>query len=136
MSDEGVEIIPYDPFTYNEALDKWRNDDCICAVELVSAMPGQGVTSTFTFGRSLGLVEGLLIAHRIPMQLVRPSEWKKEFGLNIGKDKSKADKKAADIAMVHMLYPDLSLKRTERSRKDDDNFADSVLLATYARRKL
>ena len=75
-------------------------------------------------------------SNNVQINISIPSEWKKEFGLNIGKDKSKADKKAADIAMVHMLYPDLSLKRTERSRKDDDNFADSVLLATYARRKL
>lgn len=33
------------------------------------------------------------------------------------------------------LYPDVNLKRTERSKKDDDNMAEACLLALYAKRK-
>ena len=34
----------------------------MAALESVSAMPGQGVSSMFSFGRSLGAVEGILAA--------------------------------------------------------------------------
>ena len=46
-------------------------------VEKVSAMPGQGVTSMFSFGRSFGVIEGILAAFEIPATYVMPSVWTK-----------------------------------------------------------
>jgi crossover junction endodeoxyribonuclease RuvC len=39
-----------------------KSDDCHVFVEKVSAMAGQGVTSVFSFGRSFGMIEGILAA--------------------------------------------------------------------------
>ena len=36
-------------------------------IEKVGAMPGQGVSSMFQFGRSVGMVEGVLAALQIPV---------------------------------------------------------------------
>lgn len=99
----------------------------MAAVERVGAMPGQGVTSMFNFGKSAGYIEGVLTALGIPYQLVPPAKWKKDFSL-IGKDKR------ASIATCHKLFPELDLKRTEHCRTDSDGKAEATLLAEYARR--
>jgi crossover junction endodeoxyribonuclease RuvC len=58
-----------------------------CAViEQVSAMPKQGVSSTFNFGYAAGVIYGVLIAHGVRVKFVRPNVWKKHFKL-VGKDK-------------------------------------------------
>src|SRR5690606_3605975 len=44
-------------------------------VEDVAAMPKQGLTSTFRFGRAAGSFEGALAALKIPTSFVRPAIW-------------------------------------------------------------
>lgn len=99
----------------------------MAAVEKVGAMPHQGVSSTFNFGKSAGYIEGVLTALGIPYQLVPPAKWKKEFSL-IGKDKK------ASIETCRKLFPELDLKRTERCRTESDGKAEATLLACYAMR--
>lgn len=77
--------------------------DFICAseashvyVELVGAMPGQGVTSMFNFGHSTGTVSGVLGALGVSHTLVTPQAWKKAAGL-IGKDKDAARSRAIQL---------------------------------------
>jgi crossover junction endodeoxyribonuclease RuvC len=55
------------------------------AIEQVSAMPGQGVTSMFNFGRHTGAVEGWAVGWGVPVVWVTPQVWKKSYGLS--KDK-------------------------------------------------
>ena len=57
--------------------------------EKVHAMPKQGVSSTFKFGRSLGVIEGVIAANGWPITWITPQAWKKAHGL-IGKDKDAA----------------------------------------------
>ena len=70
-----------------------REHDIITAViEDVHAMPRQGVTSSFGFGRSKGVVEGVIAGiPGIRTVLVRPQQWKKDMGLiKAPKDKSRS----------------------------------------------
>lgn len=92
-------------------------------------MPGQGVTSMFNFGKSAGYIEGVLTALGIPYQLVMPKRWKAEFTL-CGKDKQ------ASIETCKRLFPDVSLRASERCRKDSDGMAEALLMAEFARRKM
>jgi crossover junction endodeoxyribonuclease RuvC len=96
-------------------------------LEKVGAMPGQGVTSMFTFGRGLGIWEGLLAALDIPYTLVAPVTWKKQL---MG-DMDKSSKDASRIRAVQ-LFPQAS---TSLARKKDDGRAEALLMAEYARRK-
>ena len=98
-----------------------------CAVEKVGAMPGQGVTGMFNFGKSFGFILGVLETCNIPYQLVPPATWKREFSL-IGKDKK------ASIEVCKRLFPDVDLKRTDRCKTESDGMAESLLLALYAQR--
>lgn len=123
-------IIPFDPEKYIDTLWAIKCDDepCICCIEQVHALQGNGVTSSFEFGKTYGWLLGMLDAIGIPYQPISPQKWKKEFGL-ISKDK------ADSIDVCKRLFPGVILLRTERSRVDDNNMAESALLALYAKRK-
>ena len=89
-------------------------------VEKVSAMPGQGVTSMFSFGRSFGLIEGIVGAFEIPATYVMPSVWTKGIGRGLGKDASRA--RACE------LYP---VWEKSFARVKDDGRADAVLIGAW-----
>lgn len=103
-----------------------RGEKCVAVVEKVGAMPGQGVTSMFSFGKSAGYIEGVLAALEIPYQLVSPRTWKKAFGLDGSKQKS--------IEVCKRLFPDVPLLPTDRCRVEADGMAEALLMAEYARR--
>ena len=65
-------------------------------IELVSAMPGNGGASMFTFGHAAGIAEGQLQGLGIPYTLVLPPKWKKRAGL-IGKDKDASRSRAIQL---------------------------------------
>ena len=98
-----------------------------CVVEKVGAMPKQGVTSMFNFGKAAGFIEGVLTSLNIPYQLVPPQTWKKEYSL--GSDKAKS------IEVCERLFPHVDLHRTERCTTKHDGMAEALLIAEYARRK-
>lgn len=89
-------------------------------MERVSAMPGQGVSSMFSFGRSAGILEGVLAAYEIPTTMVTPQAWMKAMGVRAGKDGSR------ERAM--QLFPQYS---TAFSRKKDDGRSDAALIAKF-----
>ncbi|MDR1516461.1 MAG: hypothetical protein LBS45_12285 [Synergistaceae bacterium] len=97
-------------------------------VEDVHAMPGQGVTSMFNFGKSAGFIHGALAGLGIPFQLVSPRKWKQEFGLSGGDP-------ADSVAVAERLFPGVSLMATPRSRKPSDGMAEALLIAEYCRRR-
>lgn len=89
-------------------------------LEKVGAMPGQGVSSMFQFGRSVGMIEGVLATLLIPTSYVTPQKWQKEVGARGGKDASRA--RAAE------LFPAYA---ANFQRKKDDGRADAALIAFY-----
>jgi crossover junction endodeoxyribonuclease RuvC len=100
--------------------DLWRLPFAFHAViESVHAMPNQGVTSMFNFGRSFGTVIGVLNGLGVSVSQVRPQAWKKPLDL-IGKDKDAARQLAID------LYPEAPL-----SRKKDGGRADAILIGRH-----
>ena len=136
IPEEGdIEIYPLERDTLKAVCHTWCFDDCICCLEKVSAMPGQGVTSMFTFGKNVGYIQGVLEANCIGYQEISPPVWKKEFGCNLGKNFSPKERKQADIDACKKLYPNVSLRKSARCTTDSDGFADAILLATYAKRK-
>lgn len=102
--------------------------DAAYVVEHVGAMPGQGVTSMFNFGKSFGYILGVLEANKCRYELVRPQKWKAEFGATSNKNTS--------IAVAQRLFPKANLFRTERCTKKHDGMAEALLMAEYARRHM
>ena len=100
-----------------------RTPECEVFLERVSARPGQGVTSMFSFGTSCGIIQGIIAALHLPLTLVSPQEWRKKMGVPKGKDGSRL--------RILELRPDLAFRF---SRKKDHGRADAVLLALYGSR--
>jgi crossover junction endodeoxyribonuclease RuvC len=94
-------------------------------LERVNAMTGQGVTSVFSFGRSLGIVEGILAAYDIPTTLVTPQAWQKAVGQRAGKDGSRERAMQLFPAQVELFQ-----------RKKDDGRSDASLIAYYGAKTL
>jgi len=90
-------------------------------LERVGAMPGQGVTSMFGFGRSMGVLEGVLAGQGIQTDYVTPQRWKKSWNL-VGKDKDAA----RGVCLAR--WPEWS---QSFARKKDIGRADAALIAAY-----
>jgi len=89
-------------------------------IEQVSAMPKQGVASSFRFGMGCGLLRGVMIANGIPLTQVAPSKWKREMGLDNDGEKSRA------LALRH--WPEMAMKL---KRVKDHGRAEALLLARW-----
>lgn len=128
MESGAVNVLPFNEELYLYTIKNLSKSSCVCALEHVNAMPGQGVTSMFNFGQNFGWIQGVLQAYGIPYELIRPQKWKKEFSVTGDKNSS--------IAVCKRLFPTVSLLPTEKCRKDNDGMAEALLLAEFARRKL
>lgn len=91
------------------------------AIEVVHAMPGQGVSSTFTFGAAYGAALALAQATGARIHALRTDQWRAAVGLP--KTASKDDA----IALCARLWPGVTVGR-------DHNAAEALLLAEAARR--
>jgi hypothetical protein len=103
--------------------EAWMTDlptSTLICLEEPHSMPGQGVSSTFKFGRVLGQIEGILAGLQLPYVLVSPSVWKKRMGLTKDKD--------ATRAMASQLMPHLAHLWPLKKHHDR---AEAMLLAYY-----
>jgi crossover junction endodeoxyribonuclease RuvC len=92
-------------------------------VEQVGAMPGQGISSTFSFGKTFGIILGVVAALNITLTLVPPVRWKRE--LHVLKDKDAARARASQ------LLPEAAYQW--RFKKDHGR-GEAALLALYGLR--
>lgn len=92
----------------------------LAVIELVGAMPGQGVSSMFKFGQAYGTAIGVCASLAIPVEFVSPGKWKRYFGLN-------ADKEMARERALR-LWP---ANASQFKRKKDHGRAEAALLARY-----
>jgi crossover junction endodeoxyribonuclease RuvC len=70
----------------------FRSHASAAFVEFVGARPGEGAVGAFAFGRSRGVIEGVLGAAGIPATLIAPASWKWAVGLSLAsKDASRSE---------------------------------------------
>lgn len=92
-------------------------------IERAQAMPDQGSSSGFIYGRAVGALETCVDGLGIPLQVIESTAWKKAFSLL---KTQKEDSRQAAIRMFpggHDYF----------SRKMDHNRAESALIAAYGR---
>ena len=111
-----------DPYTLaTEILDLCAGRNATVVIEAVSAMPGQGVSSMFRFGESVGVVLGVLGALQVPVRMVTPARWKRTAGI-LGRDKDAAR------TLAIQLHPEVA---DQLARKKDIGRADAVCIARF-----
>lgn len=94
-------------------------------VEAVNAMPHDGKVGAFGFGRTVGVLHGILAAYFIALHQVRPNAWKRAMRVPAGKDGARA--RASEL-----------LPRYARlwCRAKDHNRAEAALIALYGQRQM
>lgn len=100
----------------------------LAVIEKVGAMPGQGVSSTFKFGKGFGALLGICAALQVPVELVTPQRWKRLILAGTKKDKSAA------IDYCRRVFPDIELIQPG-CRKFHDGMADALCLMTFGIRE-
>jgi Holliday junction resolvasome RuvABC endonuclease subunit len=90
-------------------------------IENVHSMPKQGVASSFKFGKSFGIVLGVVAALGCPVELVTPTTWKR--AMKVTADKETSRRRAID------LWPG---QAQLFARKKDNGRAEAALIARWA----
>lgn len=90
-------------------------------IEQVGAMPKQGVSSMFRFGKAVGTIAGVVGALGLPVEWVAAAKWKREAGLDATAERSRA-KAIETWPMQSSLF----------ARKKDHNRAEAALLGKWA----
>jgi len=105
------------------ALRDWiqqHRPDC-AYVERGQAMPRQGASSGFKFGRGCGAVEATIQLLEIPLTIIEASAWKRKFHLRGG------DKESGRQLAIQ-LFP---TSHTLFARKLDHGRAEAALIALF-----
>ena len=81
-----------------EQLREWQAlAPCRALIERVHAMPKQGVSSSFAFGRNVGVLHGALAALRIPYDEITPQRWQTFMGCMTRGDKTVTKRRAQQV---------------------------------------
>ena len=90
-------------------------------IERAQALPKQGASSGFKYGRATGAIEAAIACCEIPITIVEPAVWKKFHHLR-GGDKEGARQRALQLfPSAHVLL----------ARKRDHQRAEAALIALY-----
>lgn len=101
-------------------------------IEWVSPFAKANTRSSFTFGANYGFLRGLLVAHGIAFQTVKPQNWLR--GLNLRtkqKDETQREWKTYLLECAQNMFPDWEFPKTKGDRFA---VADAILIAEYSRR--
>jgi crossover junction endodeoxyribonuclease RuvC len=109
-------------------LDLPPHEKITAFVENVSAMPQQGVASSFQFGLVQGSILGVLMARHIPIELVTPSKWKGDMGVTWprGKDGTDGQRKHLVLSKARLMWPTAELHLAKH-----DGRAEALLIAAW-----
>lgn len=88
-------------------------------LEQVNSMRGQGLQSTFNFGRHTGAVEGWSLSYGAPIEWVTPAKWKGHFKLSRDKQQS--------LDKARLKFGDNPLWKV----KANDGVAEAALIALW-----
>jgi crossover junction endodeoxyribonuclease RuvC len=104
-------------------LQEWllRHGPRCAYLERSQAMPKQGASSGFKYGRAVGAIEATLAIRAVSIIVVEPGKWKRHFHLAGG------DKEGARLLTIR-LYPG---QHHYFSRKRDHNRSEAVLIGLY-----
>jgi crossover junction endodeoxyribonuclease RuvC len=97
------------------AIRDWitQHDPQHALIERAQAMPKQGASSGFKYGRAVGAIEAVIACCAIPLTIVEPAMWKKFHGLR-GGDKESGRQRALQLfPAAHELFA----RKRSRSRR-------------------
>lgn len=112
-----------DIYVLSHLVDRHASQIRYAVIEDVHSMPHDGVVSAFSFGKSTGIVIGVIASFNIPIYFVNPAVWKRAMGVSYEKDTSRAMASKLFIDSAHLFI-----------KKRDDGRAEACLLAHFGKR--
>jgi hypothetical protein len=98
-----------------------RHKPDLALIERAQAMPRQGASSGFKYGRATGSLEAAVMLCAIPLEIIEPTSWKKFWRLP-PKDKERSRQRALELfPAAHALL----------ARKLDHGRAEAALIAMF-----
>lgn len=103
------------------SIDEWVSawEPEVAVIEWCHSMIGQGVSSSFSFGRACGAVEAVAMVHAGRIDWVSASVWKKHFGLTSSKQ--------ASLDLAKRVYG----SSWRWHKKVEDGIAEAALLCQW-----
>jgi hypothetical protein len=95
-------------------------------IERAQAMPRQGASSGFKYGRAVGAIEATIVLCNIPLTIVEPTAWKKYHGLHKAPGQTATEIKEMSRQRALMLFP---AAHHLLSRRMDHGRAEAALIA-------
>ncbi len=93
-------------------------------IERAQAMPKQGASSGFKYGRAVGAIEAAITCSDVPLTIIEPTTWKKFHQLR-GGDKESGRQRALQLfPAAHAML----------ARKKDHGRAEAALIALTVKR--
>lgn len=122
----------------------FHQSKALFAIEDVHSVYGSSAKSNFQFGRSLGIIEGVLYGKLIIAGKVPPKTWQHVAFKGIEKiklpgertkGKGVYDNKAMALQAVQRMYPGADLRKSSRAKNPHDGIIDALLIANYLKSK-
>lgn len=98
-------------------------------IEETFGLPKNGMSNWAT-GYTYGLWQGIMVGKGIPassVRIVKPKEWQAKMLINHPGNNTKE----RSIARVKAVHPEVNLRRTMKSKTNDNNFADAINILDY-----
>ena len=117
-----IKVLDFSRIECADYLKSIKDNVALAFIELVHAMPKNGVVSMFRFGENFGWWQGVLNGLDIVFHYVPPQTWMKHFGLT---KNSPNDKPSLTLCRKAFPEVDLSLKKY-------NGRSDALCIAAYA----
>jgi crossover junction endodeoxyribonuclease RuvC len=106
------------------SLHSWiiRHEPCHAFIERAQAMPKQGASSGFKYGRAVGAIEAAIALCAVPLTIVEPVTWKRFHQLRGGDKEASRQLAILLFPTAHKLF----------ARKMDHGRAESALIGLFA----
>jgi crossover junction endodeoxyribonuclease RuvC len=88
-------------------------------IERAQAMPKQGASSGFKYGRAVGAIEAAIACAAVPTTIMEPTAWKKAHHLRGGEKEASRQRALQLFPAAHALF----------ARKKDHGRAEAALIA-------
>jgi crossover junction endodeoxyribonuclease RuvC len=90
-------------------------------IERAQAMPKQGASSGFKYGRATGALEAVIACCEVPLTIIEPTAWKKFHGLHGGEKEASRQRALQLFPSAHALL----------ARRKDHGRAEASLQALF-----
>lgn len=124
----------YDCQEIYSILKQYQNKKVLFTLEQVSSRSGEGVTSSFSFGKGFGILQGIAIGLGFTVELVSPLTWKPKYTQLKTKEFIEFKEQAKEIkgqnkefnSQIKEIKDSLSEIKDKATKKEKQNIIKSI----------